>query len=253
MGIAPGRPAASPIVTEFERARIVDASGQPSARPAIPAISARIRKTGNGYALACLSRRDPLIEFLKTEPAFVDAHEGDASTPRHWIAPRASPEFAHDFPIELGATRLFGEIKPWAPSVLLRTFDRAQRRAHAGRLGAFARRRAPPRDIRRPRLERRPCRRQPGERGTLELGSGARRRMNTHPTVTLENVTKRYGGVTALESAISSSIRGDPCACRRERRGKVDIVQAGRGRDLADGGPVERRWPAGRLLRAEGR
>ena len=36
--------------------------------------------------------------------------------PRHWIAPRVSPEFAHDFPIELGATRLFGEIKPWAPS-----------------------------------------------------------------------------------------------------------------------------------------
>jgi hypothetical protein len=36
--------------------------------------------------------------------------------PRHWIAPRATPEFSHDFPIELGATRLFGEIKPWAPS-----------------------------------------------------------------------------------------------------------------------------------------
>ncbi len=36
--------------------------------------------------------------------------------PRYWIAPRATPDFAHDFPIELGATRLFGEIKPWAPS-----------------------------------------------------------------------------------------------------------------------------------------
>ena len=36
--------------------------------------------------------------------------------PRHWISPRANPEFSHDFPIELGATRLFGEIKPWAPS-----------------------------------------------------------------------------------------------------------------------------------------
>ena len=36
--------------------------------------------------------------------------------PRHWIAPRATPEFSHDFPIELGATRLFGEVKPWAPS-----------------------------------------------------------------------------------------------------------------------------------------
>ena len=36
--------------------------------------------------------------------------------PRHWIAPRANPEFSHDFPIELGATRLYGEVKPWAPS-----------------------------------------------------------------------------------------------------------------------------------------
>ncbi len=37
-------------------------------------------------------------------------------SPHYWIAPRATPEFSHDFPIELGATRLFGEVKPWAPS-----------------------------------------------------------------------------------------------------------------------------------------
>ena len=68
-----------------------------------------------GYALACLSRRDPLIEFLKTERAFVAEMKAKIA-PRHWIAPRANPEFSHDFPIELGATRLFGEVKPWAPS-----------------------------------------------------------------------------------------------------------------------------------------
>jgi hypothetical protein len=62
-----------------------------------------------------LSRRDPLIEFLKTEREFVARMKANID-PRHWISPRANPEFSYEFPIELGATRLFGEIKPWAPS-----------------------------------------------------------------------------------------------------------------------------------------
>jgi hypothetical protein len=102
------------IVTEFERARIVDVSGRVR-QAGYPGYLGRLRRTGNGYMLACLSRRDPLIEFLKTEPGFVDAMKATIA-PELWIGPRVNPEFAHDFPIELGATRLFGEIKPWAPS-----------------------------------------------------------------------------------------------------------------------------------------
>jgi hypothetical protein len=102
------------IVTEFERARIVDASG--TVRQAgYPGYLGRLRKTQSGYLMTCLSRRDPLIEFLKTERDFVEAMKATIP-PQHWIAPRVNPEFSHDFPIELGATRLFGEIKPWAPS-----------------------------------------------------------------------------------------------------------------------------------------
>ena len=102
------------IVTELERARIVDGSGAVR-QSGYPAYVGRIRRTAAGYVLACLARRDPLIEFLKTEQDFVA--EMKAKIPaRHWIAPRLSPDFSHDFPIELGATRLFGEIKPWAPS-----------------------------------------------------------------------------------------------------------------------------------------
>ena len=80
-----------------------------------PAYLGRIRRIGDGYPMACLSRRDPLIEFLKTEPEFV-ARMKASMEPRHWISPRLDAEFSHEFPIELGATRLFGEIKPWAPS-----------------------------------------------------------------------------------------------------------------------------------------
>lgn len=103
-----------PLVSLLERACVVDASGKVRQR-GYPGYLGRVRRTPAGYALACLSRRDPLIEFLKTERGFVAEMKAKIE-PRHWIAPRASPEFAHDFPIELGATRLFGEVKPWAPS-----------------------------------------------------------------------------------------------------------------------------------------
>ncbi|WP_230173533.1 hypothetical protein [Rhizobium sp. CECT 9324] len=111
-------------LTELDTARVVDVSGQVH-RGGFPAYLGRLRKTQQGYLLACLSRRDPLIEFLRTERSFVEEMK-ETIDPRHWISPRASPDFSHDFPIELGATRLFGEIKPWAPSFsygLLITLD----------------------------------------------------------------------------------------------------------------------------------
>jgi len=113
MGIARG-PGNSLVLTELERARVVDVSGK-VLQSGYPAYLARIRKIDDGYVIACLSRRDPLIEFLKTEAEFVARMKTDID-PRRWISPRATPEFSHDYPIELGATRLFGEIKPWAPS-----------------------------------------------------------------------------------------------------------------------------------------
>ena len=113
MGIARG-PDGALVLTELERARVVEASGR-VLQAGYPAYLGRIRKIDNGFALACWSRRDPLIEFLKTEREFV-ARMKATIDPRHWISPRTTPEFSHDFPIELGATRLFGEIKPWAPS-----------------------------------------------------------------------------------------------------------------------------------------
>ena len=113
MGIARG-PGDTLVLTELERARVVDTTGK-VLQSGYPAYLGRICRIGNGYAIACLSRRDPLIEFLKTEQDFVAQMKAKID-PRHWISPRVSPEFSHDFPIELGATRLFGEIKPWAPS-----------------------------------------------------------------------------------------------------------------------------------------
>jgi hypothetical protein len=113
MGIARGANG-SLVLSELETARVIVSSGK-VLQSGYPAYLGRLRKAGAGYAIACLSRRDPLIEFLKTEREFVTRMKANID-PRHWISPRASPEFSYEFPIELGATRLFGEIKPWAPS-----------------------------------------------------------------------------------------------------------------------------------------
>lgn len=131
----------SAMVTLLERASIIDATGR-IIQSGYPGYPSRLRRTKAGYALACLSRRDPLIEFLKTEHAFIAEMKAKIA-PHHWIAPRIHPEFRHDFPIELGATRLFGEVKPWAPSfsygLLIETDERlmpvgsAQSRANGQR------------------------------------------------------------------------------------------------------------------------
>jgi len=102
------------IVSLLERACVVDLSGKVR-QSGFPAYLGRLRTTDTGFFISCLSRRDPLIEFLKTEKEFVAEMKAKIDS-HHWISPRANPEFSHDFPIELGATRLFGEIKPWAPS-----------------------------------------------------------------------------------------------------------------------------------------
>ena len=36
--------------------------------------------------------------------------------PELWIAPRLSAQLDYRLPIQSGATRLFGALKPWAPS-----------------------------------------------------------------------------------------------------------------------------------------
>ena len=101
-------------VSLLERASIVDETGK-VIRSGLPGYIGRARRAPGGYLITCLARRDPLIEFLKTERGFVETMKTTIDV-KHWIAPRITPEFSHEFPIELGATRLFGEVKPWAPS-----------------------------------------------------------------------------------------------------------------------------------------
>ncbi|MEJ8573539.1 hypothetical protein [Microbaculum marinum] len=74
------------------------------------------RRQSGGYLLACLSRRDPLIDFIRTEEAFAARMMAEIE-PEYWVAPRLSAQADYRYPVQSGATRLFGETKPWAPSL----------------------------------------------------------------------------------------------------------------------------------------
>ena len=81
-----------------------------------PGYPARIHPLSDGgYVLSLFSRRDPLIEFIITEPEFIERMKAEID-PEHWIGPRLAATADYRVPIQMGATRLFGEIKPWAPS-----------------------------------------------------------------------------------------------------------------------------------------
>jgi hypothetical protein len=83
----------------------------------LPGYPARIHKRADGgYVLACLARRDPLIDFLLTEDDFVARMMAEIDQ-EFWVAPRLTAAPDYRYPAQSGATRLFGETKPWAPSL----------------------------------------------------------------------------------------------------------------------------------------
>jgi hypothetical protein len=81
----------------------------------LPGYPARIHPFPEGFILTCFARRDPLIEFILTEKTYV-ARMTKELPPELWIAPRLSAQPDYRLPIQSGATRLFGALKPWAPS-----------------------------------------------------------------------------------------------------------------------------------------
>lgn len=81
-----------------------------------PGYPARINPlSGGGYVLSLFSRRDPLIEFVLSETEFRDRMVAEID-PQYWVGPRFAANTDYKVPIQMGAARLFGDIKPWAPS-----------------------------------------------------------------------------------------------------------------------------------------
>jgi hypothetical protein len=82
----------------------------------LPGYPARIRRlvTG-GYVLAVFAPRNQIIEFVQREPTFL-ARMFDEVEEAYWAAPSLKPSQTFLEPLQGGAQKHLGVVKPWAPT-----------------------------------------------------------------------------------------------------------------------------------------
>lgn len=82
----------------------------------IPGYPGRIRPRPNGgYWLCIFAPRSPLIEFVLREPAYRKAMLREVS-PDCWVAPDYASGKSFNEPMQGGALKQMGILKPWAPT-----------------------------------------------------------------------------------------------------------------------------------------
>lgn len=107
------------LVTEASRGRLVRASRNGAITPVLsnlPGYPAGLcPDRAGGYHLCIMAPRNQLIEFILRERDFVE--EMIATTDRdHWIAPSLKAPETFLEPLQGGALKQLGIMKPWAPS-----------------------------------------------------------------------------------------------------------------------------------------
>jgi hypothetical protein len=106
------------VVAEAWRHQLVDiTSGGP--RPLlteIPGYPARIAAAaGGGYWLSIFAPRSQLVEFVLREPRYRGRMMREVDQ-RFWVAPSLHAAQDYREPLQAGAIKQLGELKPWAPS-----------------------------------------------------------------------------------------------------------------------------------------
>lgn len=82
----------------------------------IPGYPGRIRpRPGGGFWLCIFAPRSPLIEFVLREPAYRKAMLREVA-PECWVAPSYSSGKSFNEPMQGGALKQMGILKPWAPT-----------------------------------------------------------------------------------------------------------------------------------------
>lgn len=82
----------------------------------LPAYPARLSPAASGgWWLALFAPRNPLIEFILREPDFRDRMMEEID-PDHWAAPSLVKDDTYMRPLQGGAQKHLGVVKPWAPS-----------------------------------------------------------------------------------------------------------------------------------------
>lgn len=106
------------IVAESWRHRLLELCGDRTEvlLPELPGYPARISATsGLGFWLTVFAPRSQLIEFVLREPRFRGRMMREVD-PEFWVAPSLHPMIDYREPLQTGAVKQLGELKPWAPS-----------------------------------------------------------------------------------------------------------------------------------------
>jgi len=107
------------VVSESWRHRLVALAAGRGPQPVLadlPGYPARIhRDPAGGYWLALFAPRNQIIEFVQREPAFLTRmiEEIDEA---YWAAPSLRPSATFLEPLQGGAQKHLGMLKPWAPT-----------------------------------------------------------------------------------------------------------------------------------------
>lgn len=107
------------IVSESWRHRLVALSGGRAPEPVLadlPGYPARIHPDpAGGWWLALFSPRNQIIEFIQREPAFLGRMMEEVDE-AYWAAPSLKPSATFLEPLQGGAQKHLGMLKPWAPT-----------------------------------------------------------------------------------------------------------------------------------------
>jgi hypothetical protein len=106
------------VVGEAWRHQLVDiTSGRPKPiLTEIPGYPARIAAAaGGGYWLSIFAPRSQLVEFVLREPRYRERMMREVDQ-RFWVAPSLHAAQDYREPLQAGAIKQLGELKPWAPS-----------------------------------------------------------------------------------------------------------------------------------------
>ena len=121
------------LVGESWKHRIVALDLQGSSTPGVvlgdlPAYPARLsRASDGGFWVALFAPRNQLVEFVLQEDDYRNAMMAEVE-PDAWVAPSLGRGRAIGWPLQAGAVRQMGILKPWAPSLscgLVLSCDRA--------------------------------------------------------------------------------------------------------------------------------
>lgn len=107
------------VVSESWRHRLVSVAEGRAPEPVLtdlPGYPARIhRDPGGGYWLALFAPRNQIIEFVQREPEFL-ARMIEEIDEAYWAAPSLKPSSTFLEPLQGGAQKHLGMLKPWAPT-----------------------------------------------------------------------------------------------------------------------------------------